>query len=375
MNTESLVQRPTIAEINLDHLTHNFREIQRHVPSKVMAIIKANAYGHGLVSVAKHFTKLGVDQLGVAFVEEGVALRKAGIKIPILILGGILEEQISHFLSFDLEITVSSLYKLRQVEEVSEQLKKRAVIHLKIDTGMERVGVHSYSARPLIEAAVCSKWCELKGVYSHLACSDNPSSPLTKVQVERFYEALSIFDKIGAPMPMRHLANSGGILHFPETHFDIVRPGIILYGVFPDPAARRDILDLKPVLSLKSKVVYFKVTKKGRSISYGATWTAEKDTRIATIPIGYGDGYARAMSNKGDVLIRKKHFPIVGRVCMDQFMVNIGEDSAYVGDEVILIGKMGDNQISVEQFAEKIGTIPYEVLTGLNDRLPRVYVD
>lgn len=374
MKNVTVVQRPTVAEVNLDHLTHNFHAIRNHVNSKIMAIIKANAYGHGLIPTAWHFTRLGVDQLGVAFVEEGIALRQAGIRIPILILGGILEEQIAQFLNFDLEITVSSLFKLRQVEEVAEQKKKKAVIHLKIDTGMERVGVHSYSARPLIEAAVASRWCELKGVYSHLACSDDLNSPMTDLQIERFKDALSNFDKIGAPMPMRHLANSGGILHYPETHLDLVRPGIILYGVYPDSAARKDVLDLKPALSLKSRVVYFKVTKEDRSVSYGATWKPDHDTRIVTIPIGYGDGYSRAMSNKGEVLIRGKRYPIVGKVCMDQFMVNIGNDSAYVGDEVILIGTLGNEQISAEQFAEKIDTIPYEVLTCLNDRLPRTYV-
>ncbi|MCF7220288.1 alanine racemase [Marilutibacter chinensis] len=370
--------RPTRVRVDLDNLSHNLGRIRAHVGVPVMAIVKANAYGHGLVPVARHLQAQGVDQLGVAFVEEGVRLRQAGVTTPVLVLGGISGRQISQYIAHDLEITVSSLDKLHQVEAAAEAMGRRAVIHLKIDTGMERIGVHSYSSRPFIEAAAASRWCELKAVYSHLACADDPGSAMTALQLERFLEACAHFDRIGAPMPLRHLANSGGVLHFPQTWLDMVRPGIALYGVLPDPASRRSI-DLRPVMSLVSQVVYFKVVKAGNPVSYGATWAPSTDTRVVTIPIGYGDGYPRALSSAGDgrggaVLIRGRRHPIVGRVCMDQFMVDIGQESAWNEDEVVLIGRQGDAFLGAEELARMAGTIPYEIMVGLNERIPRQYV-
>lgn len=367
------LERPTRIEVDLDAFAHNHAAIRSRVGVPVMGIVKANGYGHGLVQMAQALERQGVEQIGVAFVEEGIALRTAGIRTPILVLGGIFGPQVSHYLDHDLEITVSSLDKLRQVEAAAEARGQRAVVHLKIDTGMERIGVHSYSSAAFIEAAAASRWCEIKGVYSHLACADDPASPMTNQQLERFLEACAHFERIGAPMPIRHLANSGGVLHFPETWLDMVRPGIILYGVLPDPASQSTI-DLRPVLSLKSQVVYFKVIRDGATVSYGATWRAEHQTRIVTVPIGYGDGWPRALSSTGHVLIRGQQYPMVGRVCMDQFMVDIGSASAWNEDEVVLIGRQGDALITAEEVATRIGTIPYELLVGLNERIPRHYV-
>lgn len=367
-------QRPTRIVVDLDVLGGNLRAIRAKVGVPVMAIVKANAYGHGLVPVAHHLQAQGVEQLGVAFVEEGMALRRAGITVPILVLGGILGRQTGQLIQHDLEITVSSLDKLRKVEAAAERLGRKAVIHLKIDTGMERIGVHSYSCGPMIEAAVASPWCTVKGVYSHLACADDPASPMTALQLERFLEACAHFERIGAPMPIRHLANSGGVLHYPQTWLDMVRPGIMLYGVLPDPGAHRTV-DVKPALSLISQVVYFKTVLAGHPVGYGATWAPPHDTHVVTVPIGYGDGYPRALSNRGEVLIRGHRRPIVGRLCMDQFMVDLGANgSAYVEDDVVLIGTQGGETISVEDVARRAGTIGYEILTRLNERVPREYV-
>ena len=365
-------ERPTRIVVDLDHLAHNLHAIRAHVGVPVMGVVKANAYGHGLVPVARHLQAQGVDQLGVAFVEEGIALRRAGITVPVLVMGGIFGRQVAQFIAHDLEITVSSLDKLRQVEAAAEAMGRQAVVHLKIDTGMERIGVHSYSARPFIEAAVASRWCVLKGVYSHLACADDPDSSMTGQQIERFADTCAHFERIGAPMPLRHLANSGGVLHFPATWLDMVRPGIALYGVLPDPASRRTV-DLRPALSLSSRVVYFKVVKAGNPVSYGATWAPTVDTRVVTVPIGYGDGYPRSLSSTGEVLVRGARHPIVGRICMDQFMVDIGQGSAWNEDEVVLIGARDGDAISAETVAQWAGTIPYEILVGLNDRIPREY--
>ncbi|MGN6113349.1 MAG: alanine racemase [Luteimonas sp.] len=364
--------RPTRIVVDLDAISHNLAAIRARTGVPVMAVVKANAYGHGLVPVAKHLEALGVDQLGVAFLEEGIALRQAGVRVPILVMGGIFGPQAGQFIAHDLEATVSSLDKLRQVEAAAEAAGRKAVVHLKIDTGMERIGVHSYSAGPFIEAAVASRWCEVKGVYSHLACADDPASPMTALQVERFAEACAHFGRLGAPMPTRHLANSGGVLHFPETWLDMVRPGIVVYGVLPDPASRATF-ELRPALSLLSQVVYFKVVRAGRPVSYGATWAPSQDTRVVTVPIGYGDGWPRALSSRGEVLIRGARHPVVGRICMDQFMVDIGRGSAFNEDEVVLVGRQGGEAIRVEDVAATAGTIPYEILTGLNLRIPRHY--
>jgi alanine racemase len=370
--SDLLSQRPTRIMVDLDAITGNLRAIRAHAGVPVMAIVKANAYGHGLVPVGLHLQARGVEQLGVAFVEEGIALRNAGVTVPILVLGGIFGPQVAHFIANDLETTVSSIDKLRQVEAAAQAMGHKAVIHLKIDTGMERVGVHSYSCQPFIEAALSSRWCELKGIYSHLACADDPASPMTSQQLERFLDACAHIERAGAPMPLRHLANSGGVLHFPDTYLDMVRPGILMYGVLPDPASQATI-NVQPALSLVSQVVYFKVVKAGHPVSYGATWAPDADTRVVTIPIGYGDGYPRSLSSCGQVLIRGKQHPLVGRVCMDQFMVDIGGDSAWNEDEVILIGHQDDATLTTEDLALAAGTIPYEILTGLNERIPREY--
>lgn len=366
--------RPTRIRVDLDALSHNLRALRAHTGVPVMAIVKANAYGHGLVPVGLHLQAQGVEQLGVAFLEEGIALRQAGVHLPILVMGGIFGPQAAALIAHDLEITVSSLDKLRQVEAAAEALGRTATVHLKIDTGMERIGVHSYHAGPFIEAAVASRWCRVKGVYSHLSCADEPESPMTARQLERFLEACAHFERIGAPMPLRHLANSGGVLHFPGTHLDMVRPGIALYGVLPDPASRPTVA-LRPALSLVSQVVYFKVVPAGQPVSYGATWAPGTDTRVVTVPIGYGDGFPRALSSRGEVLIRGQRHPIVGRICMDQFMVDIGPaGTAYNEDEVVLIGHQGGRDIRCEEVAQAAGTIPYEILVGLNGRIPREYL-
>lgn len=371
-------QRPTRIRVDLDGLAHNLRAIRQRTGRRVMGIVKANAYGHGLVPVAKHLEASGVDQLGVAFVEEGVALRRAGVRVPILVMGGVYGKQLGDFIANDLAITVSSVDKLRLAEAAARAVERPARVHLKIDTGMNRIGVQSDRCGPLLEVAFASPHCVVDGVYSHLACADDPGHPMTAQQTARFMAVCAEVERLcaarGRPMPLRHLANSGGVLHFPDTWLDMVRPGIALFGALPDPASR-DTVGLKPVLSLTSRVVYFKVVREGATVSYGATWTAPADTRVVTIPIGYGDGWPRALSSRGEVLVRGVRQPIVGRVCMDQFMVNLGpEGTAYNEDEVVLIGAQGDERIRVEAVAERAGTIPYEILTGLNERIPREYV-
>ena len=369
------VVRPTVVEVNLGRLAENFRAIRQHVaPARVMPILKANAYGHGLVEVARLMQELGADCIGVAVLEEGILLRERGITAPILVLGGILGNQAPGFLRHDLTVTASSIEKLHQVNEAAEQMGVKGKVHLKVDTGMERIGVHYYSAESFLETALRCKHLEVEGIYSHFANSDTLDLSDARVQIERFHEVLRFYEKRGLPPPpLRHMANSGAILQLPEATFDMVRPGLLLYGVSPASEIPLTVA-VRPALSWKSRVVYFKVIQPGHPVGYGSTWQPDHPVRAVTVPVGYGDGYFRSMTHKAQVLIRGKKYPVVGRISMDQVVVNIEQDSAFNDDEVVLIGEMGEEAITCHDLAEWAGTIPYEILTNINTRVPRVYV-
>lgn len=374
MTLEMDAIRPTHVEVNLGTIAQNFDAIRRHVGGAVvMPVVKANAYGHGLVEVARHLAAHGATCFSVALLEEAITLRKAGLMEPVLVFGGVATRQIPQFIAHDLMMTASSIDKLRQIDEAAAAARKTVRVHLKIDTGMERIGVHWYSAAGLLEASLGFKHIEVAGIYSHFANSDAEDLSSARVQLERFLETLTFYEKRGLPAPVRHMANSGGILQLPESHLDMVRPGIMLYGVYPSPEARRTVA-VQAALSWKSQVVYFKVVQPGNAVSYGSTWQADHPVRVVTVPVGYGDGYFRAISNRGEVIIRGQRHPIVGRVCMDQIMVNLEWGTAYNGDEVTIIGTDGEAAITAQEVAEWAGTIPYEVLTNLHARVPRVYV-
>ena len=335
-----------------------------------MAVLKANAYGHGLIEVGKALEAINADYFGVALVEEGIALRDAGIKTPIHVFGGINSDQIELFAKYNLEITASSIDKLVAINKVAEKLNSRIGVHLKIDTGMGRIGISYKNAKKIFECCLSATSCEIKGVYSHLATSDE-DEVFCREQIERFKACREEFSRIVTKsQPLFHIANSGGVIGYPDARFDMVRVGLSLYGVNPLP---EHIVKIATGFTVKSSVVYFKVVEAGTPISYGGTWKAPKRTRIVTVPIGYGDGYFRRLSNQGSVLIRGKKYPIVGRVCMDQLMVDIGWDEAFNGDEVVLIGAQGDQSILIEEIATLIDTTPHEVFTSFNGRIPRIY--
>lgn len=374
--TDSIV-RPTLVEVNLDRLTDNYHAIQAQVgPAAIMPILKANAYGHGLVATARHLADVGAAYFGVAYLEEGVLLRQAGIQTPILVMGGLLDNQTPLFLQYDLTLTASSVEKLQQIEAAASRYGRPARVHLKIDTGMERIGVHYYNAATLLEAALNCPHCDVEGIYSHFANSDAADLTSAERQLERFNQVLAFYATRGLPQPrLRHIANSGAILQLPQSYFDLVRPGILLYGHYPAAETRRSVA-VRPALTWKSRVVYFKVVLPDHPISYGSTWQTDTMTRVVTIPVGYGDGYFRSLSNRAQVIIRGRRYPVVGRICMDQLMVNIGWESAYNGDEVILLGQSGDSgvKITAEELADWAGVIIYEILTNINTRVPRLYV-
>jgi alanine racemase len=378
--------RPTFLEINLSQLKQNLDHIRAKVaPAKVLVVLKANAYGHGIDGVAPFIAPFA-DYIGVAIVEEGIHLRKLGIQTPILVLGGTLPEQLPDFLEHDLTLAASSLDLLTAADQLAESTRKRLKIHLKIDTGMERTGVREYEAEPLIEKSLaCSQFVEVEGIFTHFANSEvlestsllvadsklsEPGIVKASLQLERFQEVLSIYEKRSEPHPaIRHMANSGATLSMPESYLDMVRPGVLFYGIYPARDIERTI-EVKPAATWKSKVVFSKVTRTGRAVSYGSLWHAGAESRIVTVSCGYADGYFRRMTNQTRVLINGKSYPQVGRICMDQFMVNVGGDEVRVGDEVTLLG----NGIAPEELADWAGTNEYEVMTNISARVPRVFV-
>lgn len=331
-------------------------------------MVKANAYGHGLVGMSRAAAKFGVDCLGVSCLQEGMKLREAGIEIPILVLGAIHEDQVEELVRHELEFSISSKFK---ADLVAKKLKKKCRVHLEVETGMQRTGVRCATAIQLIRHLQEMECFEVAGVYSHLATADEPNNSIALQQISDFQTLIQ-------QQPFRglkcHIANSAGVVHYPQCYHDMVRPGIMAFGYLPRKAPAI-FSGIEPCFTLKSRVSYFKVVPKGSGISYGHTYVTEKQTRVVTVPVGYGDGYRRALSNRGEVLIRGKRFKISGAVCMDQFMVDVGDSEVYVGDEVVLIGKQGDEEIRLTDVAEICDTIPYEVLCLFNERIPRYYLE
>lgn len=361
------IPHPTWIEVDLRQFKKNLAWIRDRIGKSLFCLpVKGNGYGHGIGQIGQAAVGAGVDCLGVSCLQEGVELRHAGIQIPILVFGAIHEEQVADLLQFHLDFTISSKYK---ADLVAQKTKSRCRVHVEVDTGMQRTGVRPESAIDLFRHLQTLGCFEVAGIYSHLATADHSDDPTAKKQIASFKELLRhpVFE---GHRLLAHIANSNGVLHFPDSFLDMARPGLLAYGYPPDNA----ISAAAPCYTLKSKVSYFKVVGPGEGISYGHTYITKKQTRIVTIPIGYGDGYRRCLSNKGSVLIRGKRFPIAGTICMDQFMVDIGNEEVYVGDEVVLIGKQGNEEISLREMARLCETVPYEILCGFNERIPRHYI-
>lgn len=377
--------RPTHVVVNLSQLRRNVAAIRAKVsPAKVLVMLKANAYGHGVDGVAPYIEPY-VDAIGVAVLDEGIHLREIGIRKPILVAGGALPEHVPWYLEHDLTLTASTADVLEAAEAVSKEAGKRLKVHLKIDTGMERAGVRWYEAGPFLEQGLRCRHAEIEGIYTHFANSETLETPgmprkdgfsYASQQLERFNEVLSFYEKHSAPAPgLRHAANSGAILNLPESYYDMVRPGVMLYGVYPEEDVLRSV-PIAPAMTWKSQVVYSKLTLPGNPVSYGSLWVSDHPVNTVTVPCGYGDGYFRRMTNQPKVLIDGKKYQQVGRICMDQFMVNLEADSAGVGEEVILLGRSpaSGESISAEDLAGWAGTNPYEVMTNISARVPRIFI-
>jgi len=368
--------RPTWVEIDLDAITHNFRAIKNRLApaANILAVVKANAYGHGMVEVSRRLVKEGVSYLGVASVDEAVVLREAKIKAPILILSSILPKEVKYAINYNLTFTVCDEILASELDKIARKANRKVLAHLKVDTGMGRLGIWHGEAKGLFEDILGLKNIILEGVYTHFATADEENTSYTVEQINNFKSLIKELEAKGFKIPYIHAANSAGTILFKNSHFSMVRPGLMIYGLYPNESISK-ILQLKPALSLKSRIIFLKRTPVGRSISYGATYTTDKDTLIATLPIGYADGLNRGLSNKGEVIVRKRRSPIVGRICMDHTMADVGHvDKVELGDEVVLIGTQGTERITAEEIARILGTIPYEVVCWISARVPRVYL-
>lgn len=364
-----------MAEVDLSALVHNMREITKTLPegTRIMAVVKADAYGHGAVPVAGALAEAGVDALGVAICEEGVALRESGISIPILILGGVSKEGARQAILHKLTQTVFNLRQAETISEAASALCKNAEVHVKIDSGMARLGFLPDDQGMLDIMLACRMPGILPtGIFSHFAFSDGDSA-YTARQYRRFLQAVDNLEKQGQTFLCKHISNSGAILNEPDLSLDMVRAGIILYGVRPP---EKHGLDVRPVLSLKSRLVQVNRIKAGESVGYNRTYVTCRETLVGVVPVGYADGYSRLHSNRGTVLIRGRLAPIIGNICMDMFMVDVTEiEGAEAGDEAVLIGRQGALEITAGDLAELTGTIGYEVLCKIGGRVPRKYIN
>jgi alanine racemase len=365
--------RPTWAEVDLDCLAYNFDQVKKAVSSQtcILATIKADGYGHGLIPVARKLAACGAGYFGVASIDEGIKIRQARLKIPVLILGLILKEDISPLFEYDLIPTVCSYDLAMELDRRARRLRKKIKIHIKVDTGMGRIGVAKEQALSLIKKIHRLRSLEIEGIFTHFAFADMDRE-FTSHQINLFNRLIDRLKACGIRPRFFHAANSMGIIAYHNSHFNMVRPGLVLYGLYPKEGMK---VKLKPVLSLKTKVIFVKKVPKGCGISYGHIYVTSKNSTVITLPIGYGDGYPRNLSNLGPVLVKGRRFKISGRVCMDQVMVDVGNLRVRLGDEAVLIGSQKKNRITTEELAGLSGTIPYEIVCGLGSRIPRVYIE
>jgi alanine racemase len=367
--------RPTTAYIDLNALAHNFQEVRSRAQGrKVLAVVKAQAYGHGAISVSKYLLGLGADTLGVALLEEGRELREAGIDAPILVMGAVVPSQAEALVALRLTPVVFTLAMAQALSGAARALKTQVPVHVKIDTGMGRIGIAPEAAPPFIKELQDLEGIMVQGLMTHFADADLRDKQFASMQMARFETLLKELDARGAAIPLRHAANSAALLDYRQALFTMARPGLMLYGYNPLEGKAMGA-DLRPVLSLVTHIVFLKKVPAGVPISYGRTFVTSRESLIATVPIGYADGYSRGLSNKGEALVRGVRAPIAGRVCMDMCMLDVtGVPGVCEGDEVVLLGKQGDQRITADELAVKTGTIAYEVLCGISSRVPRVYV-
>lgn len=373
-----MLPRRIYAEINLDAICNNVKETMKTVGEKVdvLAIIKADAYGHGALRTAKALSEIGITNFGVATTEEAMQLRRNGIDGKILILNYTFDESYVRIIDNAITSTVFEYNHAKRLNDIAGILGKKADVHIKLDTGMGRVGfVPSEESFETVRKIYNLENIDVSGIYTHFACADMEDKAMTYKQIEKFDSFCKKLEDKGIRIPVKHLCNSAGIMEFPSAYANMVRNGIITYGLYPSDEVDKTKIPLTPAMSIKSHVVYVKDVPADFTVSYGATYVTDKPTKIATIPIGYADGYPRNLSNKGRVIIKGKSAPIIGRVCMDQMMVDVtGIEDVIQGDVVTIVGKDGDENITVEELANMSGSFNYEFVCNISKRVPRVYI-
>ena len=366
---------PTYATIDLAALAHNLSQIKRYLSPtcEIMAVVKANAYGHGAVETAHALTRLGIKRHAVASLDEGIALRQGGLSTSIVVLGALFEEQLSDLIAHQLTPVVSDGRILPALAKATHSLSTPYPIHLKLETGMGRLGFSPEEMVSIFDDTLLRNSLQVEGIMTHLADADGTESAFTERQLDVFRSMLEKVRKQGLTVPLLHTANSAAIVRFPDSHFSLVRPGIMLYGYHTLPASI-PAPDLRPALSLRTTIVQLRTIPRGGTVSYNGTFVATRRTRIAVLPIGYADGYSRRLSHRGSVLIQGCRAPIVGLVCMDMIMVDVTNLApVQVGETATLIGHQGQESIWADEMADWIGTIPYEILCGIGSRVPRLY--
>ncbi|WP_020060318.1 alanine racemase [Bacillus sp. 123MFChir2] len=369
--------RHTVIEIDLNAFQRNFQQFQQAIPpgTAIMTAVKANAYGHGAVPIAKAAINAGTTHLAVAFVDEGIELREAGIEVPILILGYTPHDAIADAIIYDLSMTVYTIGDLQAIESVASNLNRKACIHISIDTGMSRIGLQLEEVTMFLQALKCTKYVQVEGMYTHFSSADEKDKTYTLMQQTNFEKAVSKAEELQVHIPWIHSFNSAATIDMREIKGNMVRLGVALYGLYPSKDVDQQVISLQPILTFKSKVAHIKKVKEGMGVSYGATFTATGEEWIATIPVGYADGLSRQLSNKGFVLIKGMKVPIIGRICMDQLMLDVTKAMPiHVGDEVVIYGCQGKESLYVDEIADTLGTINYEVTCMLSRRIPRIYL-
>ncbi len=367
--------RPTLAVVDLDALRWNYRQIRAKVGPgvKILSMVKANAYGHGAPRIAEVLAAEGSDAFGVATAEEGLELREAEIRAPILVVGGAYPEQLELFQKNELTPVVHDAESLARLDDGAHKLGLTLKVHLKVDTGMGRIGFLSSDLTSWLPLLKPLRALEIEGVFSHFSHADNVAGDYTRHQVEVFRHLLEQLRAEGIVPALVHMANSAATITLPDAYFNMVRPGLMLYGVYPSPAMAGQI-SLRPALSWKSRVLQLKKVSAGTSISYRRTFITKRESLIATVPVGYADGYSRRFSNLGAMLIHGKRAPVAGTVCMDLTMIDVTDiRGVQQGDEVVLLGRQGNAVISADEMAAWSNTISYEILTSIGTRVPRIY--
>jgi len=369
---------PTWVEINLDAIASNVKNIKKLIGEKkeLMAVVKGNAYGHDILEIASEVLNNGATRLAVARLEEGIFLRKSGITVPILILGLTLKQQAELLVSYNITPTVSEYEMIEKLSESAFKEDKIAKVHLKVDTGMGRIGIFPNHVLDFIKKVKILKNVEIEGIFTHFSVADEKDKTYTEKQFKKFMEVLTILEKKGVRIPVKHVGNSATLLDFPHMWLDLVRPGISIYGLYPSREVQKTV-KLTPAHTFKTRIVFLKELPAGECISYGRTYTTNKRrTKVASLPVGYADGYNRLLSNQGEVLVRGRRFPVIGRVCMDQTMIDVTNlPQVEIGDEVVLWGRQGQEEITAEEIAEKIGTINYEIVHMPDKkRVPKLFI-